>query len=147
VHPGGVWGPSINVFTDAASFLWRAQLAGAKRDAERWYEVKEYGEKNFPTAGLAFADVHRALACAATGDEVALETLLGELREREKAGRLLAGSIVPHLAEAFDAFAKKDFQKAVALIEPHLAEHERIGGSRAQRRLIELTLAAARAVN
>lgn len=144
VHPGGAWGPPINVLTDAAAFLWRAELAGAPHAAERWHEVKKYGDKNFPAAGLAFADVHKALAYAATGDELALETLLGELRDREEAGKLLAGPIVPHLAEAFDAFAKKDFDKAIALIEPHLAEHERIGGSRAQRKLIELTLAAAR---
>jgi hypothetical protein len=32
-------------------------------------------------------------------------------------------------------------------MEPCMAEHERIGGSRAQRRLIELTLAAARKLN
>jgi tetratricopeptide (TPR) repeat protein len=144
VHPGGAWGPPINVFTDAAAFLWRAELAGQKREAERWFEVKQYGNKSFPAAGLAFADVHRALAYAATGDEIALETMLGELHDREQAGKLLAGSIVPHLAEAFDAFARTDYAKAVSLIEPHMAEHERIGGSRAQRRLIELTLAAAR---
>ncbi|MGH8687726.1 MAG: tetratricopeptide repeat protein [Burkholderiales bacterium] len=147
VHPGGSWGPPINVFTDAASFLWRAELAGTKRDPKHWREVKDYGRKWFPAAGLAFADVHRALAFAATGDEGALEMLLAELRDREEAGKLYAGPIVPHLAEAFDAFERKDFQKAVALIESHLAEHERIGGSRAQRRLIELTLAAAREVN
>jgi len=147
VHPGAAWGPPINVFTDATAFLWRAELAGCKREPERWRELKEYVSKWFPTAGLAFADVHRALAYAATGDEVALETMLGELRRRQEAGKLLAGTIVPHLAEAFDAFARKDFRKAVALIEPHMAEHERIGGSRAQRRLIGLTLAAARAVN
>jgi tetratricopeptide (TPR) repeat protein len=144
VHPGGAWGPPINVFTDAAAFLWRAELAGRTREPELWHEVKRYGDKSFPAAGLAFADVHRALAYAASGDEVALETMLGELRDREEAGKLFAGRIVPHLAEAFDAFARKDYPKAVSLIEPHLAEHERIGGSRAQRRLIELTLAAAR---
>jgi hypothetical protein len=144
VHPGGAWGPPINVLTDAAAFLWRAELAGAPHQAERWYEVQQYGDRNFPAAGLAFADVHKALACAATGDELALETLLGELRDREEAGKLFAGPIVPHLAEAFDAFARKDYAKAIALIEPHMAEHERIGGSRAQRRLIDLTLAAAR---
>jgi len=147
VHPGGSWGPPINVLTDAAAFLWRAELAGRPRSAELWHEVKEYGTKNFPAAGLAFADVHRALACAATGDELALETLLGQLRERERAGKLFAGPIVPALVEAFDAFARKDYAKAIALIEPHMAEHERIGGSRAQRRLIELTLAAARKLN
>lgn len=147
VHPGASWGPPINVVSDAASFLWRAELAGRPRDHGRWHEVSEYGTKSFPSAGLAFADVHRALAYAATGDELALENLLGQLREREKAGKLLAGPVVPALAEGFGAFARKDYLEAVALMEPCMAQHERIGGSRAQRRLIELTLAAARALN
>jgi hypothetical protein len=147
VHPGASWGPPINVISDAASFLWRFELAGRLRDHGRWREVSEYATKNFPSAGVAFADVHKALAYAASGDELALETLLGQLREREKAGKLLAGPIVPALAEAFGAFARKDYAKALALIEPYMAEHERIGGSRAQRRLIELTLAAARKLN
>ena len=147
VHPGGSWGPPINVLTDAASFLWRAGLAGRSPEHGLWHEVSEYGKRNFPSAGIAFADVHKALAYSACGDELALETLLGQLRERETAGKLLAGPIVPALAEAFDAFVRKDFAKAVALIEPRMAEHERIGGSRAQRKLIELTLDAARTVN
>jgi hypothetical protein len=147
VHPGGAWGPPINVLTDSVAFLWRSELAGGPRQAERWYEVKQYGDRNFPAAGIAFADVHKALAYAATGDEVALEKLLGELRARQEEGKLLAGPIVPALAEAFGAFARKDYGKAIALIEPHMAEHERIGGSRAQRRLIEFTLAAARKLN
>jgi len=147
VHPGASWGPPINTISDAASFLWRTELAGRPRDHGRWHEVSEYGTKNFPSAGLAFADVHRALAYAATGDAPALETLLGQLRERQQAGKLLAGPIVPALAEGFGAFARKDYRKALALMEPCMAEHERIGGSRAQRRLIELTLAAARRLN
>lgn len=147
VHPGGSWGPPINVISDGASFLWRSELAGRPRDHGRWHEVSEYATKNFPSAGIAFADVHKALAYAASGDKLALETLLGQLRERAQAGKLLAGPIVPALTEAFGAFCLKDYAKAIALIEPHLAEHERIGGSRAQRRLIDLTLAAARAVH
>lgn len=147
VHPGAAWGPPINVLTDAAAFLWRAELAGHKREKDLWREISAYGSKSFPAAGLAFADVHRALAYAATGDAAALENVLHELRDRQGAGKLFAGPIVPHLAEAFEAFARKDYQKAVTLIEPHMAEHERIGGSRAQRKLIELTLAAARALN
>jgi tetratricopeptide (TPR) repeat protein len=144
VHPGGAWGPPLNVVTDCASFLWRAELAGRPRDAGRWHEVKQYADRNFPASGIAFADVHKGLCYAAAGDEVALEKQLGELRAREQAGKLLAGPIVPALCGAFDAFARKDYARAIALIEPHMAEHERIGGSRAQRRLIELTLAAAR---
>ncbi len=145
VHPGGSWGPPINALTDAASFLWRAELAGRPRDFERWRQVSEYGTQNFPRTGLAFADVHRALAYAATGDDAALAKLVAELRERESAGKLLAGPIVPALARAFDACMRKDWQGAAGLIEPYVAEHERIGGSRAQRDLIELTLEAARA--
>ena len=147
VHPGGAWGPPINVLTDSAAFLWRSELSGRPREAERWYEVKQYGDRNFPAAGIAFADVHKGLAYAATGDEISLEKLLGELRARQEAGKLLAGPIVPALVEAFDAFARRDYAKAIALIEPRMAEHERIGGSRAQRRLIEFTLAAARKLN
>jgi len=144
VHPGASWGPPINVISDAASFLWRFELSGRLRDHGRWREVSEYGTKNFPAAGLAFADVHKALAYAATGDALALETLLGQLRERLQAGKLLAGPVVPALAQGFGAFARKDYMMALALLEPCMAQHERIGGSRAQRRLIELTLAAAR---
>ena len=147
VHPGASWGPPINALSDSASFLWRAQIAGMTRNAKIWQEVSSYGTENFPAASLAFADVHRALAYAATGDQPALQNMLEELRDRQDAGKLLAGPIVPALAEAFGDFVRKDYAKAVALIEPYLAEHERIGGSRAQRRLIDLTLAAARAVN
>ena len=64
-------------------------------------------------------------------------------RGREVAGKLAAGPIVYALAEAFGAFARGDWAGAVKSIEPYVAEHERIGGSRAQRDLIELTLRAA----
>ena len=144
VHPGSSWGPPINALTDAASFLWRAGLAGRQCDAERWRQVSEYGTQHFPRTGLAFADVHRALAYAATGDSVALAKLVAELREREAAGKLLAGPIVPALAHAFEACVRKDWKAAAELIEPYVAEHERIGGSRAQRDLIEVTLRVAR---
>ncbi|MGZ5148319.1 MAG: hypothetical protein ACXWCP_32695 [Burkholderiales bacterium] len=49
----------------------------------------------------------------------------------------------PALAQAFEACVPKDWRTGAGLIEPHAAEHERIGGSRAQRDLIELTLRAA----
>jgi hypothetical protein len=144
VHPGASWGPPINALTDAVSFLWRAELAGRPRDTERWREVSEYATQSFPKTGLAFADVHRALAYAATGNSEGLGKLVAELRERESAGKLFAGPIVPALAQAFEACARNDWKAAAGLIEPYAAEHERIGGSRAQRDLIELTLRAAR---
>lgn len=143
VHPGGAWGPPINVASDTPAFLWRAELAGAPRRHELWREVHEYVGRSFPKAGLAFADVHRAVACAAMGDAAGLERLIGELRARLEAGKAPAGEVVPRLAEAFSAFARGDWERAIALFEQALPETVRIGGSRAQRDLVEHTLLAA----
>jgi len=143
VHPGGAWGPPLNVATDAPAFLWRAELAGQARPPEPWREVQGFAARSFPKAGVAFADVHHALACAATGDSAGLERLIGELRGRLAAGKLPAGQVVVTLAEAFAAYARSDWDAAVALFEQALPETVRIGGSRAQRDLVEYTLVAA----
>ena len=143
VRPGGSWGPPINTLSDSASFLWRSQLAGHRHEPAHWQAVRDYALKEFPKAGVTFADVHAALAFAAAGDTESLQKLIGQLREREAAGKLAAGAIVPALAEAFGAFAGKDWGSAIRQIEPVFTEHERIGGSRAQRDLIDCTLIAA----
>ena len=143
VHPGGSWGPPLNVATDTASFLWRAELAGEPRRAELWRETREYGLKCFPKASLSFADVHVALACAADGDTANLERMIRELREREAAGRVPAGSVVRLLAESFGAFTKGDWEGVIERLERALPETVRIGGSRAQRDLVRYTLLAA----
>lgn len=143
VHPGGSWGPPINTLSDSASFMWRAELAGQLRDPVRWRDVAAYAKREFPKAGVTFADVHSALAYALSGDTTAHQTLATQLRDRQAAGKLAAGPIVPALADAFGACARADWSEAARTIEPLLGEHERIGGSRAQRDLIEYTLAAA----
>ena len=76
VHPGGSWGPPINALSDSASFLWRLDLAGQLCERNRWLQVREYATRSFPKAGLAFADVHRALAYCVSGDSAALEHIV-----------------------------------------------------------------------
>lgn len=143
VHPGGAWGPPLNIATDTAAFLWRSELAGQPRQPQLWREVKAYAQRSFPKAGVPFADVHTAVACAADGDFVALEKLVGEMHERLAAGKLPPGGVVATLAEAFAAYARGDWNAAIRLFEQALPETVRIGGSRAQRDLAELTLLAA----
>jgi hypothetical protein len=82
------------VATDAPAFLWRSELAGQARRPELWREVHGFAGSSFPKAGIVFADVHRAVACGATGDSAGLEQLAGELRERLAAGKLPAGQVV-----------------------------------------------------
>jgi tetratricopeptide (TPR) repeat protein len=144
VHPaGGAWGPPLNVATDSPSFLWRAELAGEPRHARLWGEVRDYALQSFPKAGVWFADVHVALACAAAGDGANLARIARELRERDAAGKLPAGAVAPALAEAFAAFEARDWNRAIELLEAALPETVRIGGSRAQRDLADFTLRAA----
>jgi Tfp pilus assembly protein PilF len=143
VHPGGSWGPALNVATDSASFLWRAELAGEARHAKLWREVREYTQQNFPKTGIAFLDVHAALACVVNGDAAGLERLISELNERAAAGRLAAGNVVPLLAEGFAAYGAGKWERAAELLAQALPETVRIGGSRAQRDLVVKTLAAA----
>jgi hypothetical protein len=136
VHPGGAWGPPLNVVTDAASFLFRAELAGEPRPTRHWREVTDYALAAYPQAGLAFVDVHVALACAMTGRHA-------ELAARAAQARGPACELVAAIAQGFRTFAEADWPGAVEALEPACAEHERIGGSRAQRDLVEYALLAA----
>jgi len=143
VHPGGSWGPFLNSSTDSVAFLWRAELGGQQRRPQMWSELRDYALRFFPKAGLAFADVHCALACVASGDDANLARIVGELEARVASGRYPAGDVVATLAAGFAAYEKGAWAEAVRLFEEARAETVRIGGSRAQRDLAEHTLVAA----
>ena len=140
ISPDATWGPPLNAMTDAVAFLWRAELAGNKRDPARWQTVHDFAHKMFPRAGIAFADAHIALADAIAGDTAGLEARLQDMETMARENRLASGPVVPAISRAFAAFIRQDFAGAIVAIEPIFAEHERIGGSRAQRDLVEFTL-------
>lgn len=130
VLPDHAWGPPLNVLTDASSFLMRAELAGEPRRADLWQSVSAYARKIFPNPGVAFADVHAALAHAIAGETAALEKVIKDAKGP-------AADLVSKMSEAFQAFAKQSWPEAIALLTPTMSAHERIGGSRAQRDLLE----------
>ncbi|MCF8468363.1 MAG: hypothetical protein K9G33_13250 [Sneathiella sp.] len=133
VRPGGAWGPPINVLTDVASFLLRAEFAGESREKALWREISDYATIHFRTPGVSFADAHAALAHAMAGNDEALAAL-----RETSAGT--ASDMVNALADVFRAFAGSDWQAVVDRLVPVMASHERLGGSRAQRDLLEFTL-------
>ena len=143
VHPGGAWGPALNVATDAPAFLWRAELAGHPRQESAWKEVHEYAHKSFPRAGIGFVDVHRALTAIAIDDADTIARVVKELEERAASGRSPAGDVVPRLAKGLAAYGRGDWSAAIAALEAARTATVRIGGSRAQRDVIENTLLAA----
>jgi tetratricopeptide (TPR) repeat protein len=134
------FGPPPNKMFDAASFLWRAELAGQPRDEARWAMLRDYAHARFPQPGLNLLDWHIALAEAVTGETDALETRARTMDELAVAGRYPAGHTILGVGRAFAAFERKDYPAAIALLEPVLAERERLGGSNAQVDLVEFTL-------
>ena len=133
LRPGASTGPPINTLSDCASFLLRAEMAGEERAPELWGELSRYATQWFPAPGIAFADVHGALAHAFAGDATALARIV----ERAKGP---ARDVVGPLARAFAAFSRADWGAAGGELEAIMSSHERIGGSRAQRDLIEYAL-------
>jgi tetratricopeptide (TPR) repeat protein len=135
IAPGSGSSLPINVLTDSAALLWRAELAGMRVDPARWAALSRYATAFFPDPGQSFADIHAALAHAMAGDGAALarfaETTTG-----------FAADLVRPVAEAWGAAARQDWQAALDTMTPVMADHARLGGSRAQRDLLELSFVA-----
>jgi hypothetical protein len=126
--------------TDAVSFLWRWELAGHPRDADAWRMMHDLANRAFPSAGVAFSDLHIALAQVVAGNDAALETRARQIDELEREGRYPSGAFVPTVSHAFAAFERRDFSAAIDALEPIAGELERIGGSHAQLDLVRFTL-------
>jgi tetratricopeptide (TPR) repeat protein len=134
VAPGVAKGLPINVLTDTAAILYRAELAGLQVDPARWSALSDYAAHFFPDTGQSFADMHAALshAMAGQGDRLA------QIAETAKG---FAGDLVRPLARAWGAIARGDWTMALEDLVPIMATTECLGGSRAQRDLLELTYA------
>jgi len=126
--------------SDGCAFLWRSELAGHPRDATGWRLLYDYAVEALPRPGSGLADLHVILAHAVMGDDVSLEMRNRQIEELAAAGRYPSGSYLPALARGFAAFERRDFAATIEALAPLAGQNERIGGSRAQHDLIELTL-------
>jgi tetratricopeptide (TPR) repeat protein len=138
IRPAVSEAPPLNVLSDGASLLWRVMLHEPARTLP-WEEVASYGEARFPNAGLPFADLHAALLEAMTGRREALARRIAALEALLEAGRLPAGPVAPALCRGFAASAAGAWDEAADILVPLLPEVVRIGGSGAQRDIVEDT--------
>ena len=137
VQPSASAGLPLNIVSDTASFLWRLRVYGHAVPAGLWEAAAAYAEPLFPTAGFAFADVHKVMLAAAAADRPAAEARAAALTALVEAGTLAAGPVVPAVCRAALAFAEEDFAGCARLLQPLAAEAVRIGGSGAQREIVE----------
>ena len=128
-------GPPLNILTDSVALLFRAELAGVEVPAERWSELSLYALTKFPNTGLAFADVHAAIAHARSGDQGALNNII-------ESGSGPAGDITRTLAKGYREMEDQNWATAAECFSTVLRDHARLGGSNAQRDLIDFSLAS-----
>jgi len=128
--------PPLNILTDTAALLARAELRGVSVPEDYWHRISTYASERFPRTGIAFADVHAAMAHAMAGQGEALHSIVSDAKGP-------AAEVVRDLAEGFGAFAGGDWAGAVVAFTPAMSRHERIGGSRAQRDLLEMAMTTA----
>jgi tetratricopeptide (TPR) repeat protein len=125
---------------DSISLLWRMELAGRPM-RERWAPFTAIARERMTRQGLAFHVAHVAMALAAGGDWAGAEQHLGMVRERAPKDRTgLAGDVLVPLVEGVHAFARGDYARTVARLEPLRPRIVELGGSRAQRDVFHDTL-------
>jgi hypothetical protein len=140
-------GDTLSDMIDASALLWRLQLAGFDV-AARWPALAARWAPHAEDAHCAFNDLHAMMAFAGA-------------RRWDSAGRLLqaqarrielAGSGANHdmtklvgypACRAIAAFGREDYAAAEALLRALPPVVHRIGGSHAQRDILQLTRAAA----
>ncbi len=131
---------------DAASLLWRLELAGVDV-GDRWTQVVRAWMAHVDDHVLAFNDLHCALAAARSKDPADAERLRRSLDDYQRHGRghnrNVTAEVGRRLIDGMLAFADGAYARAVDAILPARYDAIRIGGSHAQRAIVNLTLIAA----
>jgi tetratricopeptide (TPR) repeat protein len=131
---------------DSAALLWRLELAGVDV-GNRWGPVAEKWMAHVDDHVLAFNDLHCAFAAARSPDPGDARRFRDSLAAYERLGsgdnRQVTAEVGRRLIDGVLAFAEGDAARAVEAILPVRYEAVRIGGSHAQRDIVNLTLIAA----
>ena len=130
--------PPLNILTDCASFLWRAELLGEAKANDDWRLLAELAKSRFPSAGLAYADIHSAMAFAQTDDAQAMGKLRSDLAAIVAA--VPAAGVAAAMCAAIHAYRARQWREVVAALRPVMAETVRLGGSHAQLDIVDRTM-------
>jgi tetratricopeptide (TPR) repeat protein len=131
--------------TNATALLWRLDTLGCDI-GERWQEQAELWEGHADGKCLVFADIHAAMAELRSGREVLVERRLAWMRETAANGAEAAGlyrKVGIPTVEGLMAFHRGAYSAAVELLLPVRFDQWQIGGSHAQRDVVDWTLTEA----
>ncbi|MFI9759509.1 FAD/NAD(P)-binding protein [Streptomyces sp. NPDC051963] len=133
--PGRVTG--VRALVDSGSLLWRARLSGTWQGELPTADVLESVATDvLERPATAFTALHAAVALTAAGDLAALR----RLRDHASGADEVQRDVIAPLCEAFAAVVEERFQDAARGLDALLPVLRRVGGSAAQREVVEETL-------
>ena len=125
---------ALPMFTliDGAAFAARCAMYGHPLSDANLAELTAFADERFPSLGLPFVNVHRALLMVANGNRQALQALCDAVEERS-ASPAAAHDVALDLSVALRAFVGGDYGDAANKLENALSDLTCLGGSGAQR--------------
>jgi tetratricopeptide (TPR) repeat protein len=134
-----------NSLTNASALLWRLDTLGCEV-GDRWRDLADLWEGHADGKCLVFTDIHAVMAELRSGREALVEQRLAAMRETAasdaEAARLYRTVGIP-VVEALSAFHRGAYDETVALLLQTRVDVWQIGGSHAQRDVIDWTLTEA----
>ena len=131
-----------NSLTNASALLWRLDILGCEV-GNRWQELAALWEGHADGKCLVFTDIHAAMAELRSGQEAWVEQRLSAMRRTAssdvEAARLYRTVGIP-VVEALFAFHRGAYEQAMAGLLQTRFDLWQIGGSHAQRDVVDWTL-------
>ncbi len=131
--------------TNATALLWRLDMLGVDI-GERWREQVDLWEHHADGKCLVFADIHAAMAELRSGRVARVERRLEAMQQTAASGVEAAGlyrTVGIPVVEGLAAFHRGAYAEAVELLLPVRVDLWQIGGSHAQRDVVDWTLTEA----
>ena len=131
--------------TNATALLWRLDTLGCDV-GDRWHELAALWQDHADGKCLVFADIHAAMAELRAGREALAERRLGAMRKTAASGVEAAGlyrAVGIPVVEGLAAFHRGAYAEAVESLLPVRVDLWQIGGSHAQRDVVNWTLTEA----
>jgi hypothetical protein len=131
--------------TNATALLWRLDALGCDI-GERWREQAALWEGHADGKCLVFADIHAAMAELGSGEASAVDRRLAAMRKTAANGveaAALYRTVGIPIVEGLAAFHRGAYAEAVELLLPVRFDLWQIGGSHAQRDVVNWTLTEA----
>ena len=137
--------PLGNSLTNASALLWRLDTLGCDIGG-RWQELAVLWDGHADGKCLVFTDIHAAMAELRSGQEALVERRLIAMRETAASDIEAAGlyrTVGIPVVEALSAFHRGAYDRTIDLLLRTRCDLWQIGGSYAQRDVVDWTLAEA----